>query len=114
MQHQANQIQSHVHEDEQSELEQLQQQLHSQISMLETEIEQQLLHLEQSQQQYQSSKNQQQTLKTEIQVLLSEQKNLSQLVAKQSPKQHQDTLRLMQTLELTEQGKPHAQIVEKF
>ena len=53
-------------------------------------------------------------VKTEIQVLLSEQKNLSQLVAKQSPKQNQDTLRLMQALELTEQGKPHAQIIEKF
>ncbi|MEX7542126.1 chromosome segregation protein SMC, partial [Acinetobacter baumannii] len=114
LQHQANQIQSQVHEDEQGELEQLQQQLCREISTLEAEIEQYVQRIEQAQQSYQANKNQQQTLKTEIQVLLSEQKNLSQLVAKQSPKQNQDTLRLMQALELTEQGKPHAQIIEKF
>ncbi|MDH2506725.1 chromosome segregation protein SMC [Acinetobacter baumannii] len=114
LQHQANQIQSQVHEDEQGELEQLQQQLCLEISTLEAEIEQYVQRIEQAQQSYQANKNQQQTLKTEIQVLLSEQKNLSQLVAKQSPKQNQDTLRLMQALELTEQGKPHAQIIEKF
>ncbi|MCP5826977.1 hypothetical protein NL337_26500, partial [Klebsiella pneumoniae] len=55
LQHQANQIQSHVHEDDQGELEQLQQKLLGEIASLETEIEQQLLHLEQSQQQHQSS-----------------------------------------------------------
>ncbi|EPQ2945664.1 chromosome segregation protein SMC [Acinetobacter baumannii] len=114
LQHQANQIQSQVHEDEQGELEQLQQQLCREISTLEAEIEQYVQRIEQAQQAHQVNKNQQQTLKTEIQVLLSEQKNLSQLVAKQSPKQNQDTLRLMQALELTEQGKPHAQIIEKF
>ena len=45
---------------------------------------------------------------------MAEQKNLNQLVAKQSPKHDQNVVRLMQSLRLTAQGKMHAAIIEKF
>ena len=56
LQHQANQIQSQVHEDEQGELEQLQQQLCREISTLEAEIEQYVQRIEQAQQAHQVNK----------------------------------------------------------
>ena len=46
--------------------------------------------------------------------LLAEQKNLNQLVAKQSPKHDQNAARLMQSLRLSAQAKAHASIIEKF
>lgn len=57
LQHQASQIQSHVHEDEQGEFEQLQQQLRREISTLEAEIEQYVQQIEQSQQAHQTTKS---------------------------------------------------------
>ncbi len=53
-------------------------------------------------------------LKSEIQVLLSEHKNLNQLMIKASPKQQSQRQHLMQQLQLSTQGKQHAQLVEKF
>lgn len=114
LQNQSNQIRAQVKDDEQAQLEQLQQQLQQEIILLETEIEQFQQNAKILQDQQQQDKTNLQSLKTEIQVLLAEQKNLNQLLAKQSPKQNQNAVRLMQSLRLTTQGKAHAVIIEKF
>ncbi|WP_436658596.1 chromosome segregation protein SMC [Acinetobacter sp. P1(2025)] len=114
LQNQSNQIRAQVQYDEQAQLEQLQQQLQQEIIILETEIEQFQQNTKILQDQQQQDKTNLQSLKTEIQVLLAEQKNLNQLLAKQSPKQNQNAVRLMQSLRLTTQGKSHAVIIEKF
>ena len=114
LQNQSNQIRAQVKDDEQAQLEQLQQQLQQEIILLETEIEQFQQNAKILQDQQQQDKTNLQSLKTEIQVLLAEQKNLNQLLAKQSPKQNQNAVRLMQSLRLTTQGKSHAVIIEKF
>ncbi|ENX21566.1 chromosome segregation protein SMC [Acinetobacter vivianii] len=114
LQSQSGQIRAQVQDEEQAQLEQLQQQLHQEIVELEAAIEELQQNLQTQQEQQQLDKADVQTLKTEIQVLLAEQKNLNQLVAKQSPKHQQNTLRLMQSLRLTAQGKSHASIIEKF
>lgn len=114
LQNQSNQIHAQVQDDERAQLEQLQQQLQQQIIALETEIEQFQQNAKILQDQQQQDKANLQSLKTEIQVLLAEQKNLNQLLAKQSPKQNQNAVRLMQSLRLTTQGKTHAVIIEKF
>lgn len=111
---QSSQICAQVQDDEQVQLEQLQQQLQQEIIALETAIEQLQQDVQTKQDQQQLRKADVQSLKTEIQVLLAEQKNLNQLVAKQSPKHDQNAARLMQSLRLTAQGKTHAAIIEKF
>ncbi|ENW08884.1 chromosome segregation protein SMC [Acinetobacter beijerinckii] len=114
LQTQTTQIRAQVQDDEQAQLEQLQQQLQQEIIALETAIEQLQQDVQTKQDQQQSNKTDLQRLKTEIQVLLAEQKNLNQLVAKQSPKQDQHAVRLMQSLRLSAQAKAHASIIEKF
>ncbi|EPG36763.1 chromosome segregation protein SMC [Acinetobacter colistiniresistens] len=114
LQTQTTQIRAQVQDDEQAQLEQLQQQLQQEIITLETAIEQLQQDVQTKQDQQQLSKTDVQSLKTEIQVLLAEQKNLNQLVAKQSPKQDQHAVRLMQSLRLSAQAKAHASIIEKF
>ncbi|KXO74781.1 chromosome segregation protein SMC [Acinetobacter venetianus] len=114
VQTQASQIRAQVQDDEQEQLEQLQLQLQQEIIALETAIEQLQQDVQKQQDQQQIYKTDVQNLKTEIQVLLAEQKNLNQLVAKQSPKHDQNVVRLMQSLRLTAQGKMHAAIIEKF
>ncbi|AVZ85102.1 chromosome segregation protein SMC [Acinetobacter sp. WCHA45] len=114
LQTQTTQIRAQVQDDEQAQLEQLQQQLQQEIIALETAIEQLQQDVQTKQDQQQSNKIDLQSLKTEIQVLLAEQKNLNQLVAKQSPKQDQHAVRLMQSLRLSTQAKTHASIIEKF
>ncbi|TVT80392.1 chromosome segregation protein SMC [Acinetobacter colistiniresistens] len=114
LQTQTTQIRAQVQDDEQAQLEQLQQQLQQEIIALETAIEQLQQYVQTQQDQQQSNKTDLQSLKTEIQVLLAEQKNLNQLVAKQSPKQDQHAVRLMQSLRLSAQAKAHASIIEKF
>ncbi|WP_335951677.1 chromosome segregation protein SMC [Acinetobacter beijerinckii] len=114
LQTQTTQIRAQVQDDEQAQLEQLQQQLQQEIIALETAIEQLQQDVQTKQDQQQSNKTDLQSLKTEIQVLLAEQKNLNQLVAKQSPKQDQHAVRLMQSLRLSAQAKAHASIIEKF
>lgn len=111
---QSSQIRAQVQDDEQAQLEQLQQQRQQQIIVLETAIEQLQQDVQTQQDQQQCNKVDVQNLKTEIQVLLAEQKNLNQLVAKQSPKHDQNAARLMQSLRLTAQAKAHAAIIEKF
>ncbi|WAU74197.1 chromosome segregation protein SMC [Acinetobacter sp. TR11] len=114
LQTQSTQIRAQVQDDEQAQLEQLQQQLQQEIIALETAIEQLQQGVQTQQDQQQLQKADVQNLKTEIQVLLAEQKNLNQLVAKQSPKHDQNAARLMQSLRLTAQAKAHANIIEKF
>lgn len=114
LQTQTSQIRAQVQDEEQAQLEQMQQQLQQEISELEAAIEQLQHDIQAQQDQQQLDKADVQTLKTEIQVLLAEQKNLNQLVAKQSPKHDQNAVRLMQSLRLTVQGKSHASIIEKF
>ena len=114
LQTQSTQIRSQVQDDEQAQLEQLQQQLQQEIIALETAIEQLQQGVQTQQDQQQLHKADVQNLKTEIQVLLAEQKNLNQLVAKQSPKHDQHAVRLMQSLRLSAQAKAHANIIEKF
>jgi len=114
LQTQTSQIRAQVQDDEQAQLEQLQQQLQQEIIAIETAIEQLQQNVQTQQDQQQSNKTDLQSLKTEIQVLLAEQKNLNQLVAKQSPKQDQYAFRLMQSLCLSAQAKAHASIIEKF
>ena len=114
LQIQSSQIRAQVQDDEQAQLEQLQQQLQREIVELETAIEQLQQNLQSQEDQQHLNKTDAQSLKTEIQVLLAEHKNLNQLVAKQSPKQNQDIVRLMQNLRLTAQAKVHACIIEKF
>ncbi|WP_436899001.1 chromosome segregation protein SMC [Acinetobacter gyllenbergii] len=114
LQTQSTQIRAQVQDDEQAQLEQLQQQLQQEIIALETAIEQLQQDVQTQQDQQQLQKADVQSLKTEIQVLLAEQKNLTQLVAKQSPKHDQNAVRLMQSLRLSAQAKAHANIIEKF
>lgn len=114
LQTQTTQIRAQVQDDEQAQLEQLQQQLQQEIIALETAIEQLQQDVQTQQDQQQLHKADVQSLKTEIQVLLAEQKNLNQLVAKQSPKHDQHAVRLMQSLRLSAQAKAHASIIEKF
>ena len=114
LQTQSSQIRAQVQDDEQVQLEQLQQQLQQEIIELETAIEHLQQNLQSQQDQQQLNKTDVQSLKTEIQVLLAEHKNLNQLVAKQSPKQDQHAVRLMQSLRLSAQAKAHASIIEKF
>ena len=114
LQTQSTQIRAQVQDDEQAQLEQLQQQLQQEIIALETAIEQLQQDVQTQQDQQQLQKADVQSLKTEIQVLLAEQKNLTQLVAKQSPKHDQNAVRLMQGLRLSAQAKAHANIIEKF
>ncbi|ENW93186.1 chromosome segregation protein SMC [Acinetobacter dispersus] len=114
LQTQTTQIRAQVQDDEQAQLEQLQQQLQQEIIALETAIEQLQQDVQTQQDQQQLQKADVQSLKTEIQVLLAEQKNLTQLVAKQSPKHDQNAVRLMQSLRLSTQAKAHANIIEKF
>ncbi|MCU4581011.1 chromosome segregation protein SMC [Acinetobacter gyllenbergii] len=114
LQTQSTQIRAQVQDDEQAQLQQLQQQLQQEIIALETAIEQLQQDVQTQQDQQQLQKADVQSLKTEIQVLLAEQKNLTQLVAKQSPKHDQHAVRLMQSLRLSAQAKAHANIIEKF
>lgn len=114
LQTQSTQIRAQVQDDEQAQLEQLQQQLQQEIIALETAIEQLQQDVQTKQDQQQLQKADVQSLKTEIQVLFAEQKNLNQLVAKQSPKHDQNAVRLMQSLRLSAQAKAHASIIEKF
>ena len=114
LQQQATQILNQAKQDELETLEQDKQQLQQKLESHEQNIlalQKQLdeLHATQVQQ-----KAVVQELKSEVQVLHSEQKNLNQLLIKASPKIQSQTVSLMQTLKLSEQGKTQATLVEKF
>ena len=111
---QSSQIQNHAQLDELEQFEQQKQQLSSQI----VEKEQTVVTLKQQQDQLTEQHAQQKTaiqaLKAEIHILQSEQKNLNQLLIKVSPKSQDNSVRLMQVLQLSAQGKVHASLIEKF
>ncbi|MBP7217726.1 MAG: chromosome segregation protein SMC [Acinetobacter sp.] len=114
LQTQSNQIHAQVQGEDQAQLVDAQQQLQQQIADLETEISQLQCKVQQQQEQQHQAKTDIQTVKTDLHVLLAEQKNLTQLLIKQSPKPSQTAVQLIQQLRLTTQGKAHAAIIEKF
>ncbi len=85
------------------------------ISTLEAEIEQYVQRIEQAQQAHQVNKKPAANVKNRnTGFIIRAEKLKPACCVNKVQKQNQDTLRLMQALELTEQGKPHAQIIEKF
>lgn len=114
LQHQASQILNQAQQDELEQLEQNKQDIHEKYQLTEQQVVVFSTELEQLNVQQQQQKAQVQQLKSDIQVLLSEQKNLNQLLTKATPKQQADTLQLMQSLQLSALGKAHAGLIEKF
>ena len=111
---QAVQIQNQFQNEDLSQLAQEKSSIQAQTVVLENEIIELKTQSEQVQEQYNHQKTVCANLKAEIQVLQSEQKNLNQLMAKTSLKIDSNAVPLMQVLQLTEQGKAHAHLVEKF
>ncbi|NNH35474.1 chromosome segregation protein SMC [Acinetobacter sp. NIPH 2377] len=114
LQQQTAQIQNQDQQDDIEQLESEKVQLGQQIEQLEQAIQTQKQALELDQAQYAQQKNDVATLKSAIQVLQSEQKNLNQLLIKNSPKVQNDAVQLMQILKLKDQAKAHANLIEKF
>ncbi|NNH37906.1 chromosome segregation protein SMC [Acinetobacter terrae] len=114
LQQQTTQIQNQDQQDDVEQLESEKVQLGQQIEQLEQTIQTQKQTLELAQTQYAQQKNDVATLKSAIQVLQSEQKNLNQLLIKNSPKIKNDAVQLMQVLKLKDQAKAHANLIEKF
>ena len=114
LQQQTVQIQNQDQQDDIEQLESEKVQLGQQIEQLEQVIQTQKQTLELAQTQYAQQKNDVATLKSAIQVLQSEQKNLNQLLIKNSPKVQNDAVQLMQVLKLKDQAKAHANLIEKF
>ncbi len=111
---QATQIQSQFQTEDVQQLEQDKATAQQQIVQLEQKLTDAKAQLEQFQGQINQQKAQISSLKSEVQVLLSEQKNLNQLMAKSSVKTDTNAVQLMQLLKLNLQGKAHATLVEKF
>ncbi|TCB60010.1 chromosome segregation protein SMC [Acinetobacter terrae] len=114
LQQQTAQIQNQDQQDDIEQLESEKFQLGQQIEQLEQAIQTQKQALELAQTQYAQQKNDVAMLKSAIQVLQSEQKNLNQLLIKNSPKIQNDAVQLMQVLKLKDQAKAHANLIEKF
>ena len=104
-------------QDQQEGMQQLQDEktrLQAEMLTLEQNIQDSTQQLATLQTNYNEHKAQCATLKSEIQILQSEQKNLNQLLIKQSPKAQADVVQLMQVLQLADVAKPHANLIEKF
>ncbi|WOE28240.1 chromosome segregation protein SMC [Acinetobacter towneri] len=104
-------------QDQQEGMQQLQDEktrLQAEMLTLEQNIQDTTQQLATLQTNYNEHKAQCATLKSEIQILQSEQKNLNQLLIKQSPKAQTDVVQLMQVLQLADVAKPHANLIEKF
>ncbi|MFV5454163.1 chromosome segregation protein SMC [Acinetobacter towneri] len=104
-------------QDQQEGMQQLQDEktrLQAEMLTLEQNIQDSTQQLATLQTNYNEHKAQCATLKSEIQILQSEQKNLNQLLIKQSPKAQTDVVQLMQVLQLADVAKPHANLIEKF
>ncbi|RKG47235.1 chromosome segregation protein SMC [Acinetobacter cumulans] len=114
LQHQASQILNQAQQDELEQLEQNKQDIREKYQLTEQQVMVFSNELEQLNTQQQQQKAQVQQLKSDIQILLSEQKNLNQLLTKATPKQQADTVQLMQSLQLSALGKTHAALIEKF
>ncbi|UIZ58147.1 chromosome segregation protein SMC [Acinetobacter sp. SCLZS86] len=104
-------------QDQQEGMQQLQDEktrLQAEMLTLEQNIQDSTQQLATLQASYNEHKSQCATLKSEIQILQSEQKNLNQLLIKQSPKSQANVVQLMQVLQLADVAKPHANLIEKF
>ena len=111
---QAVQVQSQFQTEDVQQLEQDKLAIQAVIVELEQKINQAKQQFEQLQESISQKKTQISALKSDVQVLQSEQKNLTQLMAKSAVNSKADTVQLMQVLTLNAQGKAHAQLVEKF
>ena len=111
---QAVQVQSQFQTEDVQQLEQDKIAIQAAIVELEQKINQAKQQFEQLQESINQQKTQISALKSDVQVLQSEQKNLTQLMAKSAVNSKADTVQLMQVLTLNEQGKVHAPLVEKF
>ena len=104
-------------QDQQEGMQQLQDEktrLQAEMLTLEQNIQDSTQQLATLKTNYNEHKAQCATLKSEIQILQSEQKNLNQLLIKQSPKAQANVVQLMQVLQLADVAKPHANLIEKF
>ena len=88
--------------------------LSQQIEQLEQDILIQQQDLKHAQTQYAQQKNDVSNLQSAIHVLQAEQKNLTQLLVKNSPKALDNVVQLAQVLKLKGQAKVHANLIEKF
>ena len=111
---QAVQVQSQFQTEDVQQLEQDKIAIQAAIVELEQKINQAKQQFEQLQESISQQKTQISALKSDVQVLQSEQKNLTQLMAKSAVNSKADTVQLMQVLTLNAQGKAHAPLVEKF
>lgn len=114
LQQQSSLLQSQAQQDEIEQLNQDKAQLSQQLAELEQQIQAQQQQLQQAHSLLNQHKNSSTELKSEIQVLQAEQKNLNQLLIKNSPKQQLQHTALMQVLTLNDAAKPHAALIEKF
>ena len=114
LQQQAQQIQNQYQQDDVDQLEKDKAQFSQVIETLELALQSQKAELDAVQEQYSQQKTAVNLLKSEIQVLESEQKNLNQLMIKNSPKTNVEGEQLMQSLNLNKDGKAQANLVEKF
>ncbi|WP_180104009.1 chromosome segregation protein SMC [Acinetobacter sp. YH12134] len=114
LQQQSSSLQSQAQQDEVEQLSQDKAQLSQQLAELEQQIQAQQQQLQQAHSLLNQHKNSSTELKSEIQVLQAEQKNLNQLLIKNSPKQQLQHTALMQVLTLNDAAKPHAALIEKF
>lgn len=114
LQQQAQQIQNQYQQEDVDQLEKDKTQFSQEIDTLELALQSKKTELETVQEQYSQQKTAVNQLKSEIQVLESEQKNLNQLMIKNSPKANVQGEQLMQCLKLNEEGKKQANLVEKF
>ncbi|MDM1492691.1 chromosome segregation protein SMC [Acinetobacter indicus] len=114
LQQQSSSLQSQAQQDEIEQLNQDKAQLSQQLAELEQQIQAQQQRLQQAHSLLNQHKNSSTELKSEIQVLQAEQKNLNQLLIKNSPKQQLQHTALMQVLTLNDAAKPHAALIEKF
>ncbi|QSQ94675.1 chromosome segregation protein SMC [Acinetobacter indicus] len=114
LQQQSSSLQSQAQQDEIEQLNQDKAQLSQQLAELEQQIQAQQQQLQQAHSLLNQHKNSSTELKSEIQVLQAEQKNLNQLLIKNSPKQQLQHTALMQVLTLNDAAKPHAALIEKF
>lgn len=106
------QQQDQLHHIEQLEFEKSE--LSQQIEQLEQDILIQQQDFKHAQTQYSQQKNDVSNLQSAIQVLQAEQKNLTQLLVKNSPKALDNVVQLAQVLKLKGQAKVHANLIEKF
>ncbi|ATO18539.1 chromosome segregation protein SMC [Acinetobacter sp. LoGeW2-3] len=114
LQQQAAQIQNQAQQDELDQYQQEKSEAEQQLTSLESQRAELSQQLEQVKQSHAEQQQQQMQLKSELQVLNAEKKNLSQLLAKANPAAKADAVQLMHVLKLSEQGKAHASLIEKF